>query len=178
MKKKNESKRKLMYAGIIVGAVVLFILFSGKPYTIVNMGTYAPEQVINDVATATASGVVVDTNHTDGNLTRLYASWTLYKDGVEIEGNTNSPIELSESTYSHSINKAFNETGNYVHGVVMVKSINTFVSGSWLGWTSTVVAEEKHSFTVGIPEPDTSPLSSVLDAFVNWLKSVLAFFGL
>ena len=178
MKKKNENKRKLMYAGIIVGAVVLFILFTGKPYSIVNMGTYAPEQVINDVVTATAPDTVIDTDHTDGDLTRLYASWTLFKDGVEIDGNTNSPVELTDSTYSHSINTAFTETGNYVHGVVVVKSTNTFVSGSWQGWVSTVVADEKHSFTVGIPEPDTSPLSSVLNAFINWLSSILAFFGL
>lgn len=175
-KNKEKTRKYLLMAGLILGVALIYLFHA--PASIVNVGTYAPNINVADDVSATATGVVIDNDHSDGTMTVLYGSWVIYHDGVKVAGNENAPVELTTNTYSHSINQPFSDTGKYIHAVAIAKATNQVVNDEWAGWISSVVSEEKHEFTVGYPAPSTSPLDSVITAFMNFINAILALFGL
>jgi len=182
MTKKEKRKKEKKYIAVAIGALLLVVLFMffSKPMSVVNVnppsGAYTPNEIVNDVVTITVPGVTIDNDYSDGKVCYLHAKWVLYHNGKKIDELPGDPIELTTNTYSHSINRAFSEVGNYAHGVIVVKSEGTWTGSDW-HWVVTEAGKETHTWTVGIPKPPT-PWEKIGQIISNFINMILSWFGL
>ena len=166
-----KKTHKYLLFGLLV---VVAAYFMTAPATVIDVGEYEVGAVVNDVVQV-SSGDVVDLDYSDGSITKVWGQWFLHRNGVEV--NSGDLVELTSASYTHSINRAFAESGTYVHSIILVKGSNTWTASGWGSWDITTVDEQKHSFTVGYPQPP-DPWSQVVNMITNFISNILGWFGL
>lgn len=111
----------------------------------------------------------VDTHYQDGDVLYLKGKWTLLKDGAEVDGGT---ADLTTGSYSYTLNRAFNEDGNYIFSVVIYSAESHYTSTGWSDYSYNEEAKAIYPFTVGYPQPPAPIWTQIWNNFIKGLTTI------